>query len=325
MSSYHSSFGYLGKNSMVDYNLMITHFDNYDNGETESFLSLDPVYRDSYRNTKRTLYGTKYNSVALLDITVIHTDKSEFTIEQTRAINRWLTGSRQYTWMDLYVDEDIVYRIHCYVKDIKPYKMDSRIIGFVISVESSSPWYYSSLQTRQIAISGRATFEIECETDDVYNYIPLKITFQEDLTAAPITYGEDGVVVFSPNAFAYNENTMEFDAIDEYTVDTNSDGYLSAEYSLAPNTSTLQIINKTINNETTVVENLLENETIIINENLMIQSDRPQRIFGDSFNYIWPRIKYGTNEFEIFGYGNLILEYVYPIKAVGCVKHDVLI
>lgn len=320
MSSYHSSFGYLGKNSTTDYNLMITHFDNYDNGETESFLSLDPVYRDSYRGVKRTLYGTKYNSVALLDITVMHIDKSEFTIEQTRAINRWLTGSRQYTWMDLYVEEEIKYRMHCYVKDVRPYKMDSRIIGLIISIESSSPWCYSALQTKQITILGQANFEIECETDDIYNYVPLKITFQKDPAIAPITYGRDGFVVFSPNALVYNEKTMEFDAIDESVGDADSDGYLSAEYS-----SALQIVNKTINNETTIVKNLLESETIIMDENLIIQSDRPQRTFGDNFNYIWPRMKYGTNEFEIFGYGNLILEYVYPIKAVGCVKNDVLI
>lgn len=315
MSSYHTSFDYLGKNSMADYNLMITHFDNYDNGETESFLSLDSVYRDSYRNTRRTLYGTKYNSVALLDITIMHIDKSEFTIEQTRGINRWLTGVRQYTWMDLYVDEEIKYRMHCYVKDVRPYKLDSRIIGFIISVESSSPWCYSALQKKTIPIPGEATFEIECETDDVYSYVPLKVVF-EKITAVQLLYDKEGTIRFSSDLLTYNKKTSELEASTEIV---EYDGYISFDGFNTQDSNVLQIVNTAINNETTTIKNISTNEIVTMTENMMIQSDKPKRIFGNDFNYVWPRLVSGINKFNVQGCGYLTLEYVLPMKVSDCI------
>ena len=65
MSSYHTSFTYLKKNSYNDFKLQIVHFESGDSGETESYLSQDAIYQDSARGTRRTMYGSKYNSVAL--------------------------------------------------------------------------------------------------------------------------------------------------------------------------------------------------------------------------------------------------------------------
>lgn len=311
MSSYHSSFTYLGKNSMADYNLMITHFDNYDNGETDSFLSLDPIYRDSYRGTKRTLYGTKYNNVALLNITVVNIDKSEFTTEQTRSINKWLTGSQQYTWMDLYLGDEAKYRMHCYVKDVKPYKMDSRIIGFTIYVESSSPWCYSQPQKETFQVAGKITFDLQCETDDVYSYVPLRAVFKKNTTDIMSTEGD--VISVDSTLFVYNEPQNSIQLTDGEITYNASNGYISIE------NNAFKIINKSINDETTIVNNLLSGEVVTITENMTIQSDNKNRIFGDDFNYIWPRMRDGINEFEVSGNGDLTLEYITPVKVVDCV------
>jgi hypothetical protein len=70
MSSYHSSFKYLNKKSDEDFGWIVGHFSS-DEGETESYLSQEQVYTNSYNGTKRTLYGTKYNTVANIKITVI--------------------------------------------------------------------------------------------------------------------------------------------------------------------------------------------------------------------------------------------------------------
>jgi len=311
MSSYHSSFTYLGKNSMEDYGLIITHLDNYDNGEVDSFLSLDPVYRDSYRGTKRTLYGTKYNSVILLNITVINMDKSEFTPEQTRSVNRWLTGSQQYTWMDLYQGEEAQYRLHCYVKDVKPYKMDSRIIGFNIYIESSSPWCYSQPQKETIQIAGTTTFELQCETDDVYSYVPLRAIFKKS-TAATVS-GNGDVITVNSASLVYDEPQDVVKLTDGEVIYNPSTGYITIE------NNALKIINKSISNETTIVNNLLGGEIVTLTENMTIQSDNNNRIFGDDFNYTWPRMRHGVNEFEVSGDGDLTFEYIVPIKVVDCV------
>jgi hypothetical protein len=207
--------------------------------------------------------------------------------------------------------------MHCYVKDVKPYKMDSRIIGFIISVESSSPWCYSALQKRTVSIVGETAFEIECETDDVYSYVPLKVTF-EKISAVPLLYDEEGTIRFSPNTLVYDEDNEELDATVEVT---ESDGYISFGDSSIQDIDILQITNMTINNETTIVNSLSENEIVIMTENMMIQSDKLQRVFGDDFNYVWPRLKSGTNQFEAQGYGYLTFEYALPMKVSDCVNN----
>ena len=63
MSSYHSSFTYLNKNSQEDFKWVITHFDP-DNGETDSFLSQDQIYTESYNGMiSKDLYKDNYKKI----------------------------------------------------------------------------------------------------------------------------------------------------------------------------------------------------------------------------------------------------------------------
>lgn len=264
MSSYHTSFTYLSKNSYDDFNLQIVHFESGDTGETESYLSQEAIYQDSVRGTRRTMYGSKYNSVAILNITVMRPDGAEFSIEKTRQINKWLTGATQYSWMDLYVGDEIKYRMHGFVQDVKPYKIDSRIVGFVIVVESSSPWCYSGIQQVSKEISGSESLYIDNQSDDLYTHTEMRTVFQ------------------------------------------NGNG------------QSLLIENNTIG-ETTEINNLLANEVITMSENMFITSDKITRIFGNDFNYVWPKLKPGMNDFTISGTGTITFEYIYPMKVTDCV------
>ena len=264
MSSYHTSFTYLEKNSYDDFNLQIVHFESGDSGETESYLSQDAIYQDSVRGTRRTMYGSKYNSVALLNITIMRPSGEEFSIEKTREINKWLTGATQYSWMDLYIGDEIKYRMHCFVQDVKPYKIDSRVVGFVITAESSSPWCYSQLQAMSQTIVGSGTLQINNLSDDVHTYTELRTVFK------------------------------------------NTSG------------KSLVITNNTLG-KTTEINNLAANEVITLSENMFITSDKTTRIFGNDFNYIWPKLKSGINDFTINGTGTITLEYIYPMKVVDCI------
>lgn len=264
MSSYHTSFTYLNKNSYDDFKLQIVHFEGGDSGEVDSYLSQEAVYADSPRGTKRTMYGTKYNSVALLQITVMRPDGAEFGIEKTRELNRWLTGSNKYSWMDLYVGDEVKYRMHCFIQDVKPYKIDSRIIGFVITAESSSPWCYSNLQTISQTITGDEILQINNHSDDLYTFTDMRTVFK------------------------------------------NSTG------------SSLTITNNTVG-ETTIINKLTANEVITLSENMFITSDKQTRIFGNDFNYVWPKLKAGMNDFSISGDGSISFEYIYAMKVTDCV------
>ena len=262
MSSYHSSFKYLDKKSDEDFGWIIVHFDP-DNGETDSYLSQEQIYSDSYNGTKRTLYGTKYNSVANVKITVIKQDGSDFTLQECRNAYKWLTGNPDAEWMDLYVGNEVKYRLLCTIQDVKPQKLDARTVGLNIYCESLSPWAYSHQITLSEFIDGTKTIEINNESDDLYNPVYLKTVYQ------------------------------------------NTNGNL------------LKINNTTID-ECTEVLDLVVNEEITLDNNMMITSDKPSKTFGNSFNFLWPRLKAGINNLEITGTGNITFEYYYPIKMGDC-------
>lgn len=258
MSVYHNSFTYLGINSAKDKNWIISHFEP-DNGETDSYLTQEQVYSDSYNGTKRVLYGTKYSTVATPVITVIKQDGGDFSLEDIRQAYKWLTGNTSSSWLDLYVGEEVTYRLLVTIKDVKPYKLDARTIGLNIYCESLSPWGYSPLQIVSQSIVGEGNIIIENLSDDLYTYTPVNIKFEN-------TSGES-----------------------------------------------LKIVNNTLN-ETTEINNIRENEVITLSDNMTITSDNTTRIFGNDFNFVFPRLKSGTNELTIVGTGTITFEYIYCIK-----------
>ena len=270
MSSYHSSFSYLGKNSVSDFNWIIAHFDA-DNGESETGYATESIYTASSDGTTRNLYGTKYSGPEPVRITVIKPDGADWTIEDNRRALKWLTGAKSDSWLDLYIDNDPRYRMLGHVQNVLQYKMDARIVGLVIVFESASPFAFSSLQTLEYTILKeldeseeirKTTFTIDNPSDDNYTFVNMKTTYTNTDTSA---------------------------------------GALVA------------ITNKTIN-ETTTIRNLAQNETVTLHNNQSITSDNTTRIFGNDFNFIFPRLAPGINEFEVIGAGSLKFEYSYFIK-----------
>ena len=260
MSSYHTSFSYLGKNSKDDFGLIICHFsDNADSGETDTFLSTEAVYSDSYDGTRQKFYGAKYDQVAAPQITVIKQDGTDLGITDNRKILKWLTGSRQSTWMDFYIGDEVKYRLLGRVKSASQYKMDAKVVGLILTFESVSPYGYSSLQTVSQSLTGDETITINCDTDDLYSYVSMNTTF---------------------------ENTSG----DSLTIINNTTG------------------------DITEVTGLAQNEVINISDNMVITSDKPGKTFGNTFNFVFPRLVAGDNEFTISGKGNIVFQYISPVK-----------
>ena len=266
MSSYHSSFKYLDKKSDTDLGWIIAHFDP-DNGETDSYLSQEQVYSDSYNGTKRTLYGTKYTSVANVKITVVKQDGSDFTLTECRNAYKWLTGNPEASWMDLYIGDEVKYRLLCTIQDVKPQKMDARTVGLNIYCESLSPWAYSPIQeTTHSILNDGNNITIDCPSDDLYTYVYAKTTY--------INGSADAIVI---------QNNTTGDA--------------------------------------TEISKLSANEIVTLDGNMLITSDKPSKVFGNSFNFVWPRFKSGPNELVVTGDGTISFEYYYPIKMGDCAQN----
>ena len=307
MSSYHSYFRFLDKNSK-DFDWLIVAFDA-DNGEMDSYLTQEQVYTDSYNGAKRTVYGTKWTAVPKIKISVIKRDGSDFSLTECRAAYKWLTGSPQASWLDLYSGNVLKYSLLCTVQTVAPYKLDARTVGLVIYFESISPWAYSPLnefgcsfiQKLYVAKGGAlvgdsSVFEIDedgvlCDTVDVLE--------------------------MSDNGTLYIDNSVYLQ-VDNETDDLYTPIYLNVEFENR-SSDYLSIRNITTDEET-ILTGMQPNEVIKMNAGKFIISDIPGKIFGNDFNFVWPKLAPGPNEFVISGSGEgtINFTYRYAIKIGDC-------
>lgn len=266
MSSYYHSFDYQGINSYKDKNLIVTTF-NADNGESDTYLEMEPVYTESYDGT-RLDYGAKYSSVAVIRITVIKADGTDFSVADVRDFLKWTTGARNVSYLDL-LDESgqIKYSFLGRVTNAFQQKMDGRTIGLILEYTCNTPFAYSPVQKVERSIIGEETFTITNDSDDIYSYVYPKVTY------------------------------------------TNASG----DYVVISNTTT-----NNIGDSATKITGLISGETITIENNMMILSSTINKTFGDTFNFVFPRLAAGDNEITIDGIGTITFEYIYPIKIGNC-------
>ena len=294
MSMYYASFTYLDQNS-ADQGWMITHFEgDSDSGEMDTFLSTSTVGTDNYNGTKRTMYGSKYNNETTLKVTVIKNDGSDFGIVETREALKWLTGAQQNSWMYLYVgDEDrdsedgdigskARFRVLGHVQDVKQYKMDARVVGLVIYFESASPWAYSLPQIIPVPDASKKG-EDRGQRVDGSSIIEINNLSDDKYTYTPLNIW-------------YKEIRLGSLKITELDPETEVPTGNIAEFT-----------------------DLNENEEITINDNMVVTSSIPGRVFGNSFNFYFHRLKSGINKFLVEGWGRIELTYSYCIKLGDCV------
>ena len=77
--------------------------------------------------------------------------------------------------------------------------------------------------------------------------------------------------------------------------------------------SSLKIVNNTTG-DTTEVTDIVQNEEIKISDNMVITSDKPSKTFGNTFNFVFPKLVAGDNDFTITGNGSITFEYILPVK-----------
>ena len=109
------------------------------------------------------------------------------------------------------------------------------------------------------------------------------------------------------------ENTITIEH-DNDDVDTLI--YLNTKFENT-NGDSLQIYNQALD-ETTEIKNLAVNEIVTLDSNGFIKSDKPNKIFGNDFNYVFPRFGCGADTLVVSGYGSIEFEYIYYIKMGDC-------
>ena len=224
MSVYQRKFSYLNK-SNTDFGLQVVAFDP-DDGEMDSYLSVESVYTDKFDGTRRYDYGAKYKDTAMLYITMVKNNYADFSRAELREILGWLTGLRKVSWLDLYDDDsgEISYSFLGRITDVKLQKMDARVIGIKVEFTSVSPWAYSSVQKIELTLDGNSTLVPVCNCSDEHSlYLHPNITFVNKTSNGSLnilnrTTGEETKikslstnekVILDTNKIIYSDNQMK--------------------------------------------------------------------------------------------------------------------
>lgn len=314
MSSYYPSFNYMGFNSLEDKHLIVVAFD-VDDGEVDTFLDMEPIYTDKSDGTRRLDYGAKFNSVATIKITVIKESASDFSVTEVRDFLKWTTGVRNTSYLDLVVEHRPVYSFLGRITNAYQRKIDARTVGMSIEFTSVSPWAYSSIQ------SFDCYFGQELLIDK--NGVLTKGTDAAllDTTENGVLYngtdGGAGLFQISSDGVAYIDNSVIL-KINNQTDDLYTPIYLNTVFK-NDNSDYVSIKNKTLDEETRIY-GMSKNEVITLSSEQFIVSDIQNKIFGNNFNFIWPRLVPGENEFIVSGSGKGLINftYRYPIKIGDC-------
>lgn len=324
MSSYYPSFSYLGINSR-DKGLVIAHFDA-DQGETDTFLGMEPIYTESADGSRRLDYGAKYNNVAVFRITVIKQDGGDFSVKEVRDNLRWLTGAKTNSSLDLFenfAEEFVGDGVTANFELTNTCDHIANVYHGGVLLNSSEYEYnratnsitLTSAPSNGMAVKvtyGRIKYSFVCRVTNAWQYkMDARTTgiILEFTSISPWAYSSRQVVsqvVEGPTTLVINN---ESDDLYGFTP-MNTIFENAADGSLVITNNTLADVTK--------VFNINGGETITISNNMMISSDTQNKVFGNDFNFVFPRLCAGENEFNIDGTGVITFEYVYAIKIGDC-------
>lgn len=314
MSSYHSSFSYRDKNSL-DEGLIIVSFEP-DVGFMDSFLAMENVSDDYYDGTKRFDYNSKYSSQSEIQITLIKKDGTDMTINDFRSYARWLTGARVNSWLDMYVGSTVVYSFLGKFLNFEQYKYDSRTVGIRLTFSSVSPWAYSPEQHFDYTIqhvlfidTSNILYKQNGDSTDFGVDNGVLCVTSDDINAC-FSVTDDGIA-YIDNTVIITENNKTDDLYTYINLDIN--------YTNGTGDS-ISIKNITLDEET-IITGMSEREIVELSAKQFIISSIPNKIFGNDFNFVWPRLAPGENRFIIDGAteGRIVFTYRYPMKVGDCV------
>ena len=315
MASYYPSFNYMGLNSLKDKNLVVAAFDA-DSGESDAFLGMDCIYTENAYGTRRLDYGAKYNSVATIKISVIKANRSDFTVAEVRDFLKWTTGALQNSYLDLLIGDVVKFSFLGRITSAYQQKLDARTIGMSIEFTSVSPYAYSTPQTfecsfgQELSVSGDGSLT-KGDGDSA----------QLGVTSGGVLYngrdGGAGLFQVTTGGIVYIDNSIQM-RVDNETDDLYS--YINLDMVFRnTNSPDIFIRNVTIGEET-VITGLSDGEIVTLSSEQFIISSIPNKIFGTSFNFVWPRLVPGVNEIVISGsgIGSVSFSYRYPVKIGDC-------
>ena len=119
-----------------------------DNGESSSFLNRESVASESYDGRYKRIHQMKYTEVFAPKITFMKSDFKDFSMEDVRAVMKWLTMKDTTALLEVFYDDSNVVSwasIGGFV-ELQTYKLaNNRTIAITATWDSISPFAFSDL------------------------------------------------------------------------------------------------------------------------------------------------------------------------------------
>ena len=297
-------------------------FDSSD-GETETYLNREAIVSESHDGALKRTHGYRWSEGLGFSITFVKQNYEDFTKEENRKILKWLTGSKNADFIDVYQDDSEVVSwsgLGNFI-NVSQYKLaNGRIVGYVGEFECLTPWALSPLKTVTKNVSNPTDniITINIETDDPESAVYPRIIIKQDSYTNIIEI--DHMMTDADNwvdgsVFHYDNNY--------YWVDSDGIKQTSTEDTSNLETTSVFIRNKHIKHWDdisvfdTLVKNNIKGETVVLDgANQVISSSRPNgRIFGDDFvGWNWIPLYDGQNELSFTGTCTVTIEWREPRK-----------
>lgn len=167
-----------------------------------SFLTTEPIYTERPNGT-RISYGAKYTEVAEPIINLVKKDYSNFSRAEIRDILRWLTSTKNNSWLKLY-DEDgePICEYYGRFTVVEEQIADSRVLGFTCTFTSTHPYAFSPIRDIQQTFTGSETIVLENDSDVLDDTVKPYLTItllNTNLSKLSITNTETNITTFIKN------------------------------------------------------------------------------------------------------------------------------
>lgn len=315
--------GWLGYTS-IDFDIHTGISFDADNGNMSTFLGREAVVSESYNGAFKRAHAYKWSETLSPTITLIKEDYGDFSVEENRKILKWLTGNPGTGVLSIYSDDSevIEYELIGNFTTVEQYKLaNGRIVGYIATFESTSPFALSPIRTITKTVGDPADFTIEIETDDPQSVIYPKIIIKENdsfVVKADDELGGSFKFNDTPPAEYVPGTVYQYKDV-YYWVDGS--GVMQREESKLPDdftwsTTSVVIENRTTSTKSRVSMNTPQEKITLDGANRIVSSDRSTgRIMGDDFNWSWIGLVEGENKIKITGNCTVTFEYREIIKV----------
>lgn len=328
--------------SSLDFDVLTQLAFDSDSGEVDTFLGREAIVSDVYDGSLKRGHTYKWNESLEPKITFVKKDFGDFSLSENRKMLTWLTGKKTAGYLSVYHDDSevISYEILGNWTNIQQYKLgNGRIVGYVATFSSLTPYALSALQTITQDVSDPLdnTFVIDLETDDPENAVFPKVTIQQDSITSVVEIDhamtdkdewQDGTVYHyaTGNKYYWVAYEEQEDGTIQRKPHENTTNTSGIETTGVIITNTYADNNRVSHQITTKVKNNTKGEKVTLDgANKVISSSRTDgRIFGDDFygsfedsnvHWNWLPLYKGKNEIKVIGNCTVTIEYRYPIKC----------